>query len=44
MLASTPAGDAYTLGEFDAMFREAGFGASALHRLPMMGDVIVTRR
>ena len=45
MLASTPAGDAYTFAEYDQMFRAAGFGASELHR---MGEtphaVIVTRR
>jgi 2-polyprenyl-3-methyl-5-hydroxy-6-metoxy-1,4-benzoquinol methylase len=33
MLASTPAGDAYTLGELDRMFREAGFGDSRIRPL-----------
>lgn len=28
MLAGTPAGDAFTFDEFDAMFRDAGFGKS----------------
>jgi ubiquinone/menaquinone biosynthesis C-methylase UbiE len=44
MLSNTPAGDAYTLAEYDRMFRNAGFGKSELHR---MGDaphaVIVTQ-
>ncbi len=30
MLASTPAGDAYTFSEFERMFAEAGFASSAL--------------
>jgi len=34
MLGSTPAGDAYTFRELDAMFREAGFGASTIRDLP----------
>ncbi|HEX8137106.1 MAG TPA: class I SAM-dependent methyltransferase [Pyrinomonadaceae bacterium] len=34
MLASTPAGDAYTFAEFDRMFRNAGFRRSELHQLP----------
>ncbi|MCC6446393.1 MAG: methyltransferase domain-containing protein [Armatimonadetes bacterium] len=34
MLGTTPAGDAYTFPEFDAMFRQAGFTRSALHPLP----------
>ncbi|HEY7337396.1 MAG TPA: class I SAM-dependent methyltransferase [Bryobacteraceae bacterium] len=34
MLASTPAGDAYTFRELDQMFREAGFGASLLQSSP----------
>jgi 2-polyprenyl-3-methyl-5-hydroxy-6-metoxy-1,4-benzoquinol methylase len=33
MLGSTPAGDAYTFDELDAMFREAGFGESRLQDL-----------
>lgn len=31
MLNSTKAGDAYTFAEYDAMFREAGFGKSEAH-------------
>ncbi len=34
MLASTPAGDAYTFAEYEAMFRNAGFTASRLHAIP----------
>lgn len=34
MLASTPAGDAYTFSEFERMFRNAGFSRSELHQLP----------
>jgi ubiquinone/menaquinone biosynthesis C-methylase UbiE len=33
MLGGTEAGDAYTFREFDAMFREAGFGASTIQNL-----------
>src|SRR5207248_262097 len=43
MLASTPAGDAYTFGELDAMFRAAGFSRSTLHPLPpTFSSVVVT--
>jgi SAM-dependent methyltransferase len=34
MLASTPAGDAYTFGEYERMFRAAGFRDVSLHELP----------
>ena len=30
MLASTPAGDAYTFRELEEMFRKAGFGESVI--------------
>lgn len=45
MLCSTPAGDAYTFAELDAMFRHAGFGASEL-RMPGPGgpQVIISQR
>jgi cyclopropane fatty-acyl-phospholipid synthase-like methyltransferase len=45
MLCSTPAGDAYTFAELDAMFRHAGFGASEL-RMPGPGGphVIISQR
>ncbi len=45
MLASTPAGDAYTFREFDQMFREAGFGASTIQNLEMSPEqLILTER
>ena len=34
MLAGTPAGDAYTFGELERMFRNAGFSRNELHELP----------
>ncbi|MGH9795266.1 MAG: SAM-dependent methyltransferase, partial [Candidatus Acidiferrales bacterium] len=34
MLATTPAGDAYTFAELDRMFRNAGFAGSEMHALP----------
>lgn len=34
MLATTRSGDAYTLSEFESMFRNAGFARSELHQLP----------
>ena len=34
MLGSTPAGDAYTFADLDAMFRAAGFGESKMQDLP----------
>jgi len=34
MLATTPAGDAYTFKELDAMFKHAGFGPSEMHAVP----------
>jgi ubiquinone/menaquinone biosynthesis C-methylase UbiE len=33
MLGTTPAGDAYTFAEYDAMFRNAGFASSKFHSL-----------
>jgi SAM-dependent methyltransferase len=45
MLATTPAGDAFTFTEYDRMFRNAGYGASKL--LPIEGmpsSVIITAR
>ena len=33
MLGSTPAGDAYTFAEYDAMFHKAGFASSEFHPL-----------
>ncbi|HKA61731.1 MAG TPA: methyltransferase [Methylomirabilota bacterium] len=45
MLCSTPAGDAYTFAELDAMFRRAGLGESEL-RVPGPGgpQVIISQR
>jgi hypothetical protein len=45
MLCSTPAGDAYTFAELDAMLRRAGFGGSEL-RVPGPGgpQVIISQR
>ena len=43
MLCSTPAGDAYTFSEYDAMFRAAGFSRSELHAPPASpGQFIVS--
>jgi hypothetical protein len=34
MLASTPAGDAYSLGEYRRLFAAVGFSEPVLHPLP----------
>jgi ubiquinone/menaquinone biosynthesis C-methylase UbiE len=45
MLATTPAGDAYTFAEYDAMFREAGFARSEMHALPpTFQNVVISHR
>lgn len=45
MLCSTPAGDAYTFAELDAMLRRAGFGGSELRVLGPGGpQVIISQR
>jgi 2-polyprenyl-3-methyl-5-hydroxy-6-metoxy-1,4-benzoquinol methylase len=41
MLASTPAGDAYTFDEYVAMLTEAGFDKPSLHPLPASMNVAV---
>jgi hypothetical protein len=42
MIATTPAGDTYTLAEYDRMLRAAGFGGTSLHVLaPSPQQVIV---
>lgn len=41
MLADTPAGDAFTYKELDAMHREAGFARTTLHPIPEMPQSIV---
>ena len=42
MLATTPAGDAYTFAEYDQMFRNAGFGQSAMLDVPKSIQRIIT--
>lgn len=42
MLASTPAGDAYTLSELSAMYGEAGLKDATGHPIPMSPHTIVT--
>jgi ubiquinone/menaquinone biosynthesis C-methylase UbiE len=45
MLGSTPAGDAYTFAEYDAMWKAAGFSSSEMQDVPNSPQrVIVTRR
>ena len=44
MLASTPAGDAYTLSELTAMYNEAGFEGITAHPIPMSPHTIVMGR
>jgi SAM-dependent methyltransferase len=41
MLASTPAGDAYTFSELSAMYDEAGFHDVSAHPIPMSPHTIV---
>lgn len=36
MLATTDSGDAYTLTEYEKMFRNAGFGKTTMHEIPDM--------
>jgi 2-polyprenyl-3-methyl-5-hydroxy-6-metoxy-1,4-benzoquinol methylase len=45
MLGGTPAGDAFTFSELDAMFRDAGFGESTAQALvPTPQTLILTKR
>jgi 2-polyprenyl-3-methyl-5-hydroxy-6-metoxy-1,4-benzoquinol methylase len=44
MLASTAAGDAYTLSELTAMYTEAGFGGVTAHPIPMSPHTVVMGR
>lgn len=44
MLATTPAGDAYTLREYADMFRKAGFAGAELHPLPPLPQAVVLGR
>jgi SAM-dependent methyltransferase len=41
MLASTPSGDAYTLSELTAMYKEAGFREISGHPIPMSPQTVV---
>ena len=44
MLANTPAGDAYTFSEYDAMMREAGFGEMTRHEAPARTQSVLVSR
>jgi hypothetical protein len=44
MLATTKSGDAYTLSELTAMYREAGFGGISAHPIPQSPHTIVLGR
>ncbi len=44
MLAGTDAGDAYTLSEYDRMFRNAGFAKTTLHQVPDMPQSVMVSR
>ena len=44
MLASTPAGDAYTLSELTSMYQEAGFKGVTGHPIPMSPQTVVLGR
>ena len=41
MLANTDFGDAYTLAEYEKMFRNAGFAKSTLHPVPEMPQQVM---
>jgi 2-polyprenyl-3-methyl-5-hydroxy-6-metoxy-1,4-benzoquinol methylase len=41
MLANTDTGDAYTLSEYEKMFRNAGFAKSTLHPVPEMPQQVI---
>ena len=41
MLGSTDKGDAYTLSEYDKMFRNAGFSKTTLHQIPDMPQQVL---
>ncbi|MFN0102369.1 MAG: methyltransferase [Bryobacteraceae bacterium] len=44
MLLNTPAGDAYTLAELDAMLREAGFPSNEMHEVPASPEKLIISR
>ncbi len=41
MLATTPAGDAYTIAELERMFSNSGFARNELHPLPMSTESVI---
>lgn len=41
MLATTPAGDAYTFSEYSTMFTKAGFSHNEIHHLPMSIESVI---
>lgn len=44
MLATTPAGDAYTFAEYETMFRNAGFTHSEIHPLHQSANQVILSR
>ena len=42
MLITTQAGDAYTWGEYQAMFRNAGFASNAIQMLETEHSVMIS--
>jgi 2-polyprenyl-3-methyl-5-hydroxy-6-metoxy-1,4-benzoquinol methylase len=44
MLGTTRAGDAYTMAEYDEMFRKAGFTSNEIHRAPGPQSFIISRK
>jgi 2-polyprenyl-3-methyl-5-hydroxy-6-metoxy-1,4-benzoquinol methylase len=44
MLLNTPAGDAYTFAEFQAMLREAGFASNQIEQVPDSPQQLITSR
>jgi len=44
MLATTPAGDAYTFAEYDQMFRKTGFAQSEMRDISKSIQLIILTR
>jgi len=45
MLGSTPSGDAYTFGELERMFANAGFSRSEIQQLrPSIQQVVISQK
>jgi hypothetical protein len=44
MLAGTPAGDAYTFSELEAMYHDAGFTQVTQHPIPMSPETAIIGR